>query len=77
MDEIARVPERATIIAATILDGKDHAEPPAVTPDSLLREPRHRRASSRLLPRCSQQWITHTTDQRHVAGHAPEVPRTP
>jgi hypothetical protein len=42
--------EPATIIAAPILDGKDHAEPSAVAPDSLLRESRHRGPSSRLLP---------------------------
>jgi uridine phosphorylase len=39
-NEIDRVPEPATIIAAPILDGKDYAEPSAFTPESLLRESR-------------------------------------
>ena len=40
MDEIDVVPEPATIIVAPILDRKDHAEPSAFTPDSLLRKSR-------------------------------------
>lgn len=43
MDEIDRVAEPATIIAAPILDGKDHAEPSAFTPESLLRESRRQK----------------------------------
>lgn len=43
MDEIDHVPEPATIIAAPILDGKDHAEPSTFTPESLLRESRRQK----------------------------------
>jgi uridine phosphorylase len=43
MDEIESVPESASIIAAPILDGKDHAEPSAFTPESLLRESRRQK----------------------------------
>jgi uridine phosphorylase len=43
MDEIDRVPEPATIIEAPILDGKDHGEPSAFTPESLLRESRRQK----------------------------------
>jgi uridine phosphorylase len=43
MDEIESVPEPASIIAAPILDGKDHAEPSAFTPESLLRESRRQK----------------------------------
>ncbi len=43
MDEIDRVPEPATIIAAPIVDGKDHADPSAFTPESLLRESRRQK----------------------------------
>lgn len=43
MDEIDRISEPATIIAAPILDGKDHAEPSAFTPEGLLRESRRQK----------------------------------
>jgi Phosphorylase superfamily len=43
MDEVESVPESASIIAAPILDGKDHAEPSAFTPESLLRESRRQK----------------------------------
>jgi uridine phosphorylase len=43
MDEGSRLPEPAPIIAAPILDGKDHAERSAFTPESLLRESRRQK----------------------------------
>jgi uridine phosphorylase len=44
MDDIESVPESASIIAAPILDRKDHAEPSAFTPESLLRESRRQKS---------------------------------
>jgi hypothetical protein len=43
MGEVESVPESASIIGAPILDGKDHAEPSAFTPESLLRESRRQK----------------------------------
>ena len=43
MDEFDRVQEAGTIMAAPILDSKDHTEPSAFTPDSLLRKSRRQK----------------------------------
>ena len=43
MDDVDRAAEPAPIIAAPILDSKDHAEPSAFTPESLLRESRRQK----------------------------------